>query len=289
MLNKYFSNHYTYGRTQDLVEDLVLESIKIHGLEMKYLPRTVVKKDSLFGEDALSKFDDAISIEMYLKNVEGFEGEGDLLSKFNLEIRDQVTFTVAKKRFEQARSEKLTTEVGYNIINEEGSTTTPSRLELTDSGSTESLVLETATGDGYSITTERPFEGDLIFEPLSRTLFEIKFVEHEAVFYQMGRLQTYDLRCEIFNYSSEIIDTGDSELDAVEDRYTTDILTNEMLQEDGSILQLEDGGSLMQEYRLETTQPTANNEYLQSNDPIFSSEAVIDFSESNPFSEIDRY
>lgn len=289
MLNKYFSNHYTYGRTQDLVEDLVLESIKIHGIEMKYLPRTVVKKDSLFGEDALSKFDDAISIEMYLKNVEGFEGEGDLLSKFNLEIRDQVTFTVAKKRFEQARSEKLTTEVGYNIINEEGSTTTPSRLELTDSGSTESLVLETATGDGYSITTERPFEGDLIFEPLSRTLFEIKFVEHEAVFYQMGRLQTYDLRCEIFNYSSEIIDTGDSELDAVEDRYTTDILTNEMLQEDGSILQLEDGGSLMQEYRLETTQPTANNEYLQSNDPIFSSEAVIDFSESNPFSEIDRY
>lgn len=289
MLNKYFSNHYTYGRTQDLVEDLVLESIKIHGIEMKYLPRTVVKKDSLFGEDALSKFDDAISLEMYLKNVEGFEGEGDLLSKFNLEIRDQVTFTVAKKRFEQARSEKLTTEVGYNIINEEGSTTTPSRLELTDSGSTESLVLETATGDGYSITTERPFEGDLIFEPLSRTLFEIKFVEHEAVFYQMGRLQTYDLRCEIFNYSSEIIDTGDSELDAVEDRYTTDILTNEMLQEDGSILQLEDGGSLMQEYRLEATQPTANNEYLQSNDPFFSSEAVIDFSESNPFSEIDRY
>ena len=289
MLNKYFSNHYTYGRTQDLVEDLVLESIKIHGLEMKYLPRTVVKKDSLFGEDALSKFDDAISLEMYLKNVEGFEGEGDLLSKFNLEIRDQVTFTVAKKRFEQARSEKLTTEVGYNIINEDGSTTTPSRLELTDSGSTESLVLETATGDGYSITTERPFEGDLIFEPLSRTLFEIKFVEHEAVFYQMGRLQTYDLRCEIFNYSSEIIDTGDSELDAVEDRYTTDILTNEMLQEDGSILQLEDGGSLMQEYRLETTQPTANNEYLQSNDPFFSSAAVIDFSESNPFSEIDRY
>ena len=289
MLNKYFSNHYTYGRTQDLVEDLVLESIKIHGLEMKYLPRTVVKKDSLFGEDALSKFDDAISLEMYLKNVEGFEGEGDLLSKFNLEIRDQVTFTVAKKRFEQARSEKLTTEVGYNIINEDGSTTTPSRLELTDSGSTESLVLETGTGDGYSITTERPFEGDLIFEPLSRTLFEIKFVEHEAVFYQMGRLQTYDLRCEIFNYSSEIIDTGDSELDAVEDRYTTDILTNEMLQEDGSILQLEDGGSLMQEYRLETTQPTANNEYLQSNDPFFSSAAVIDFSESNPFSEIDRY
>lgn len=289
MLNKYFSNHYTYGRTQDLVEDLVLESIKIHGLEMKYLPRTVVKKDSLFGEDALSKFDDAISLEMYLKNVEGFEGEGDLLSKFNLEIRDQVTFTVAKKRFEQARSEKLTTEVGYNIINEDGSTTTPSRLKLTDSGSTESLVLETGTGDGYSITTERPFEGDLIFEPLSRTLFEIKFVEHEAVFYQMGRLQTYDLRCEIFNYSSEIIDTGDSELDAVEDRYTTDILTNEMLQEDGSILQLEDGGSLMQEYRLETTQPTANNEYLQSNDPFFSSAAVIDFSESNPFSEIDRY
>lgn len=291
MLNKYFSSHYTYGRTQDLVEDLVLESIKIHGMEMKYLPRTVVRSDPLFGEDTLSKFDDAISLELYLKNVEGFEGEGDILSKFNLEIRDQVTFTVAKKRFDQARSEKLTTEVGYNYIQESGSTTTPSRFELTDSGETDSIVLESATSDGYSITTERPMEGDLIYEPLSRTLFEIKFVEHEAIFYQTGRLQTYDLRCEIFSYSNEKIDTGDSELDAIEDRYSTDILTNEMLQEDGSILQLEDGGSLMQEYRIDTIQPTANNEYLASNDPIFtpSTSAIIDFSESNPFSEIDRY
>ena len=125
-------------------------------------------------------------------------------------------------------------------------------------------------------------------------LFEIKFVEHEAVFYQTGRLQTYDLRCELFTYSNERIDTCISEIDAIEDILSTDILTFEISLEDGGgygagILQSEDGGSIMQEYRVEDNQPTANNEYFQSNDPIFSSSAVIDFSESNPFSEVDRF
>ena len=125
-------------------------------------------------------------------------------------------------------------------------------------------------------------------------LFEIKFVEHEAVFYQMGRLQTYDLRCELFTYSNERIDTGISDIDAIEDNLSTDILTFEFSLEDGGgygagVVLNEDGGSIMQEYRLEAAQPTANNEYFQSNDPVFSSSSIIDFSESNPFSEVDRF
>ena len=247
--NKYFTQ-YAYGREQDLVEDLIIESIKQTGYSLKYIPRTIVRDDPLFGEDTLSKFDDAIELEMYIKSVEGFEGQGDFLSKFNLQIDDQITFTVAKKRFDQARSEKLTTEVGYNYLLESASTTTPSRQRLSEDGSTDSIVLETATADGYNITSNRPMEGDIIFEPFSRKLFEIKFVEHEAVFYQLGRLQTYDVRCEIFNYS---------------------------------------GGSILQEFRIEATQPTANNEYYSTSDPIFKSSSVIDFSESNPFSEQDRY
>lgn len=287
MLNKYF-NVNTFTREQDLVEDLCIEALKVHGIEMKYLPRTLVKDDPLFGEDALSQFNDAISIEMYLREVEGFAGEGDLLTKFNVEIRDQVTFTVAKKRWEQSRSEKLTTEVGYNYLQESASTTTPSRQRLTTSADTDSIVLE-LTANGYNITTERPMEGDLVYEPLSNTLFEIKFVEHEAVFYQMGRLQTYDLRCEIFNYSNEAISTGDSDIDSVQTNNTLDILAYEMLQENNSLLQLEDGDSLLQEYRIEDIDPIANNQYFQSNDPIFGTSAIIDFSEINPFSEVDRY
>jgi len=287
MLNKYF-NVNTFTREQDLVEDLCIEALKVHGIEMKYLPRTLVKDDPLFGEDALSQFNDAISIEMYLREVEGFAGEGDLLTKFNVEIRDQVTFTVAKKRWEQSRSEKLTTEVGYNYLQESASTTTPSRQRLITSADTDSIVLE-LTANGYNITTERPMEGDLVYEPLSNTLFEIKFVEHEAVFYQMGRLQTYDLRCEIFNYSNEVISTGDSDIDSIQTNNTLDILAYEMLQENNSLLQLEDGGSLLQEYRIEDIDPVANNQYFQSNDPIFGTSAIIDFSEINPFSEVDRY
>jgi len=294
--NVYFNN-FAYAREQDLVEDLTIEAIKIYGHNVKYIPKNAARRDPLFGEDTLATYDDAAELEMYIKNVEGFEGEGDFLSKFNLEIRDSMTFTVARKRFDQARSERLTTEVGYSYLQESANTAAPSRQFLSTSANTAYLSginLETGTDEGYAITNNRPAEGDLIWFPMVDKLFEIKFVEHEAVFYQMGRLQTYDLRCELFTYSNERIDTGISEIDAIEDNLSTDILTFEFtLDDDGTygtgVLQNEDGGSIMQEYRLEGAQPTANNEYFQSNDPVFSSSSIIDFSESNPFSEVDRF
>jgi hypothetical protein len=288
MLNAYFNN-FNYGREQDLVEDLCLEAIKIYGYNVRYIPSTFVREDPLFGEDTLRKFDDAVELEMYIKNVEGFEGEGDFLSKFNLEIRDQITLTVARKRFDQAKSEKLTTEVGYNILTEDADTNAPSRQYLSTAYAGDSIQLEEGGLEGYSITTNRPTEGDLIYFPLVKKLFEIKFVEHEQVFYQTGRLQTYDIRCELFEYSSEVIDTGISDIDGIEDRYSTDILAYEMLLEDDEKLLNEDGGTIMQEYRVEDSQLTANNSYFQSNDPIFSPSSVIDFSEKNPFGEVDRY
>ena len=111
--NKYFSN-FTYGREQDTQDDLIVESIKIYGQDVKYMPRTLVKEDDLFGEDILSKFETAVDLEMYIKNTTGFEGEGDFLSKFGLEIRDQVTFTMARKRWDQITTEKIIDEVGFN-------------------------------------------------------------------------------------------------------------------------------------------------------------------------------
>lgn len=288
--NKYF-NFFSETREQDLIEDLAIESIKHFGHNVRYVPRTIVRNDPLFGEDTLSSFDDATEIEMYIKNVEGFEGEGDFVSKFGVEIRDQITFTVARKRFDQAKTEKLTTEVGYNYLIESANTTAPSRQRLSTAYDGSSIELETATAEGYSITNNRPLEGDLIYFPMVDKVFEIMFVEHEELFYQSGRLQTFDLRCELFEYSNETIDTGIADIDKVETNYSTNILIYEMLLEDGEKLLLESGGSVMQEYRIEDTQPTANNEYFQSSpsDPIFSADAILDFSESNPFSELDRY
>lgn len=288
-VNTYFNN-FNYAREQDLIEDLTIESIKMYGHEVRYLPKTAVRTDYLFGEDTLMQFNDAVEMEMYIKNVEGFEGEGDFLSKFNLEIRDQITFVVARKRFDQAKSEQLTTEVGYNYLTEESDTNSPSRRKLSTAYEGFSVSLEDGNGEGYSITTNRPTEGDLIYFPLVEKLFEIKFVEHEQVFYQNGRLQSFDLRCELFEYSNEQINTGNTSIDVIEDTYTTDILAYEMILEDGDNLSLEEGGSLMQEFVITASgQLVANNAYFSSNDPVFVQSDIIDFSELNPFGETDRY
>tara|TARA_R100001480_G_scaffold22447_1_gene32573 strand:- start:170 stop:1030 length:861 start_codon:yes stop_codon:yes gene_type:complete len=283
--NKYFNN-FAYAREQDLVEDLTIESIKIYGHNVKYLPKTVSGIDHLFGEDKLLKYETAADVEMYIKNVEGFEGEGEFMSKFGVQLNDQLTLTVARKRFDQIRTEKLTTEVGYNYLQESANTDSPSRQFLTGNNHTESIVLETGTTgvNAYTITANRPQEGDLVFFPLVNKIFEIKYVEHEDIFYQTGRLQSYDLRCELFKYSSEQIRTGNTEIDSTETAQTLDTLLYEMLLEDGDKLLEEGGDSIVQEYQLFTQDTGANNSFFQSE-----GESIIDFSERNPFSEVDRF
>ena len=282
MLNKYFNN-YSFAREQDVVEDLILESIKIYGHDVKYLPRTMVKNDHLFGEDTLSKFEEAIDIEMYLKSMEGFEGDGQFLSKFGLEIRDQIVLTVARKRFDQVlTSPKLMTEVGYNLVFEDGNNNEPSRQFLTGDAATEAWVQE---GSDYLNTLNRPREGDLIYFPMMDKIFEVMYVDDRPVHFQLGRMQSYDLRCELYEYSSEEINTGDSNIDAVEDDYSLNTLIYQFTLEDGSgILKSEDGDSMLQEYTIETTAPAAKNNYFQ-----FEADSILDFSESNPFSERDRF
>ena len=273
--NKYFNN-FTYGREQDTQDDLIVESIKIYGQDVKYMPRTLVKEDDLFGEDILSKFETAVDLEMYIKNTTGFEGEGDFLSKFGQEIRDQVTFTMARKRWDQITTEKLIDEVGFNY-----------QIETANTGAysnSHSLMLETGSANGYSITSSRPNEGDLIFFPLNEKLYEIKFVEHEEIFYPHGKLYTYDLACELFQYSSQQLDTGNTAIDSLELSYSADQLFYQFTLENGDTLTGEDGDYIVQEYRLETTDNAANNEFFTQQSLDF-----IDFSETNPFSEVDRY
>ena len=241
--NLYFNN-YAYTGEQNLIENLIIESIKIYGIEVFYLPRTLVKEDHLFGEDVLSKFEQAYPVEMYIKSVDGFQGDGDFLSKFGLEIRDEMVLTVARRRFGEEVSLGDTTPVDET--------------------------------DGVG----RPAEGDLIYFPLNGKIFEVKFVEHEAIFYQMGSLQTYDLTLELWEYSHEELNTGVADIDAIEDTYSGVKENLELLDESGNRLVFETGDGIVQEeYKIETTDPQANNEFYQSNI------SFIDFSEINPFSE----
>lgn len=247
--NFYFNN-FQNSMEQRLVEDLIIESIKIYGVEVYYMPRTFVNEDLLFDEATLSKFDYAYPIEMYIKSVDGFEGDGDFLSKFGLEIRDTVTLTVAMRRFEEEIQDTDTTDVG----------------------------------DDYGVG--RPAEGDLIYLPLNGKIFEVKFVEHEAVFYQMGSLQMYDLRCELWEYSHERLDTGIPEIDGIEDAYSGDMGLYQLLDEDSNTLAMEDGSAMVIEsYRIEDTDNQANNEYYATQTRDGSAINFIDWSESNPFGE----
>lgn len=243
--NLYFNN-FAFTQEQNLIENLIIESIRIYGIDVFYLPRTLVKEDQLFGEDVLSKFENAYQLEMYIKSVDGFQGDGDFLSKFGLEIRDEMVLTVSRRRF------------GEEIAIEE---TTP---------------VDEAEG------VARPSEGDLLYFPLNGKIFEVKFVEHEAIFYQMGSLQTYDITLELFEYSHEVIDTGIADIDAIEDDYSGVKQNLEMLTEASDRLVFENGFAIVQEeYKIETTDNQANNEFFQTASNI----SFIDFSEINPFSE----
>ena len=153
----YFKN-FTSERHQHLVESLILESIKKFGYDVKYIPRTVVNLDHIFGEDSLSEFNDAAIIEMYVKNVDGFGGQGRFLSKFGVEVRDQITLTVSKLRYEQARNQKILTEEGFSLCLEERNKYRPSQSF--------NIHLE---GDSYQLP-DRPKEGDLIYFPLVKKL-----------------------------------------------------------------------------------------------------------------------
>jgi hypothetical protein len=235
-----FFNNFDSFSEQKLIEDLIIESIRIYGFDVFYCPREIKAKNPIFNEDALSEYNRQFLIEMYIKNVEGFEGEGDFLSKFNLQIRDEITFTVARRVFSQ------------EIANE--------------------------------IPIIRPNEGDLIFFPLTNKVYVIKFVEHESVFYQMGGLQTYDLRCELFEYSNEKLNTGIPNIDRLEKEFSTNVGQNNYAQLDanGNIIINEFTGrpeGLSNNYNL-STDPFAENSTFESNAKDF-----IDFSEMDPFSE----
>jgi len=168
MINPHFKLHGINGQNsneQDLVNKFITETIQQLGFDVKYIPQTLVNEDPLFHENPDAVFNSATTIEAYLESVEGFEGNGDLMQSFGLDIQDQVRFHFSQVRFKE--------------------------------------VLGMA----------RPMEGDLIYSPLSKSLFEIKYVEHESVFYASGTLPSFQVKCEKYEMSSENFATGITEVD----------------------------------------------------------------------------
>lgn len=172
--NVYFSQ--AVRSEQNLYEDLIIESLKIYGQDVYYIPRTLVSRDNILNEDPASRFDDAFLLEAYVENTEGFEGTGDLYSKFGLEIRDEAQFVISRKVWERR--------IG---------------------------IFDTRDSD----VDPRPLEGDLLFLPMTNSFFEITMVEDDKPFYQLSNLPVYRLNCQLYEYSEEDFDTGVDAVDTL--------------------------------------------------------------------------
>ena len=254
-VNHHFQGGNGIGNQSEkrLHEDLIIEGLKIYGLDNFYLPRTLVNKDLVLGEDTLSKFDQSYMIEMYMETTEGFSGEQELVSKFGLEIREDTTFVIAKRRWQNQVDNKAN-----------------------------------------SIVDGRPNEGDLIYVPLMNSFFEIQFVEDQEPFFQLGNLPVYKLRCTRFEYSSERIDTGVSDIDNLEDNRSMDMLNFQIsLENEDGALKLESGHYIIGEgYNMATqSKDFADNSTFESDagfGTTSTADDILDFTERNPFGEVDE-
>ena len=163
---------------QYMFEDIIIESIKMYGQDVFYMPRKIVERDTILGEDIESEFNSANTIEMFIENTEGFEGEGNIFQKFGMEIRDEATFIVAKRSWQKL----------VGVWNSD-------------------------------INDDRPREGDLIYLPLSKSFFEISYVEHEQPFYQLSNLPVFKLQARLFEFNEEEFNTGVAEVDSIENNF----------------------------------------------------------------------
>ncbi len=163
---------------QNLMQELINEQLKIYGVEITYIPRKIVNRSTVFEELERSKFDDNFLLEAYVETFDGYGGQGDIMTKFGMTLKDELTVSISRERFEDFIAPFME-----------------------------------AMNDDEIIVDTRPREGDLVFFPLGNRLFEVKFVEHEDPFYQLGKNYVYKLQCELFEYEDEVIDTGIEEID----------------------------------------------------------------------------
>ena len=273
------------AQEQKFIENLIVETIEIYGQDIYYVPRTLVNRDTVFGEDSDSKFESAKAIRAYVNNVEGWEGQGELLSKFGVRIEDKTTFIFSREKFKEHVDDST-------VLNVEG----------------------------------RPNEGDLIWFPVTKHLFSIKFVEAEKPFYQLGKGYVWECQCELFEYSDEEINTGIADLDAIETAFANAITVGLVAGGSGTFTAGETvtggtsnvtaevksfdsgtrtlivinrsgtfqvpetitGGTSSASWTTATynTINNTNSEYDQNNDFETLDNDIIDFTESNPFGTV---
>jgi len=221
-VNKAFhtNNSTSIQSEKNLYSDLVKEAIQIFGHDVYYIDRTTVAIDNVLGEDSLSKFTTQVPIEMYVENAEGgYEGEKELMTQFGLENRNELTLVVHKDRFQdltkQIQIESDTDTTGGSILLESGTidqSEDASVLETVTTGSDFYLLTETD-----AVSTDRPYEGDLVYHPILGKIFEVSFVDHDEPFHQLDNNPIYKLNCKQFEYSSDALDTGITTIDSIED------------------------------------------------------------------------
>ena len=271
-VNHYFQGGKGIGNQAEkrLHEDIIIEGLKIYGQDIYYLPRTLVNRDLVLGEDTSSRFDDSYLLEMYFETTEGFAGENEIINKFGLEIRDDTTLVLSKRRFEEHVASKAT---------------------LTASGS--------------------PNEGDIVYVPLLKSFFQIQFVEDQEPFYQLGNLPVYKLKVTRWEYANEEINTGVSTLDNVEDRRSLNEINYRFQLEYGQEALTGRGSIVLEDYHdystgqpaflmnedytaaevVQTQSPYAGNLDLNTEagyDTVGTADDILDFTERNPFGEIDE-
>ena len=318
-VNKHFHTSGAAAVTteKNLYRDLVTEAIQIYGHDVHYLDRTLVAEDTVLGEDSISKFQYSAPIEMYMEDADGgYAGERELMTQFGLQNLSEATFVVSKERFQdktkQIQIETGTDTTGGSILVESGTLDSDYKLE----GSTYYILSETDATD-----SDRPLEGDVIYHPVLGKLFEINFVDHDEPFYQLDNNPVYKMRCRLFEYSSEALDTGITAIDAIEDDLSRQALIYQFTLEQSSavnedirlewgvadaglVLEETDGDNIIGENDsssvgesiiLENGSYLLNEEYIvgdfdqdkTAQNELFDDldDDVLDFSEKNPFGD----
>ena len=220
------SNFASIATERNLYSDLVKEAIQIYGHDVYYMDRTLVAEDTVLGIDQLSKYHTQHPIEMYMEDADGgFAGEREIMNQFGLQNLSEATFVVNKERFQeldrQVQIEDGTDTTGGSILLEAGS--------IDQSSSSANLTTVTGDNNFYIIQdtaatdSDRPIEGDIIYHPILKKIFQINFVDHDEPFHQLDNNPVYKLRCRLYDYSSERLDTGITDIDAIEESLTTDI------------------------------------------------------------------
>ncbi len=243
------SNLHSIATERNLYSDLIKEAIQIYGHDVYYMDRTLVGEDMVLGIDSISQYKNQHPIEMYMEDADGgFAGEKELMNQFGLQNLSEAIFVVNKERFQ---------ELDAQVQIESGTDTSSSGSLLLEAGSVDqsssASTLTTVTGDNnfyiiqdIAVTdADRPQEGDAIYHPVLDKMFQVNFVDHDEPFYQLDNNPVYKLHCRLYDYSSEVIDTGITALDAIETEHSLDALVHQFT--------LEQSSAVNEEIRLEYT------------------------------------